>query len=241
MLNKSSLLRIGLLFFSLIYSFSVLSQTQSSGKVLVQIAEDYYGPDDRIINGTISDFFAPNAEGHPFFINSNWQAGRLFSAGIEYSELALKYNIESDDIFFINNHNNFSPLTVLNKFLIDSVIIANRTLVNTDKIATKNPLGFAELIHRGKYPGFLKHRVTKNTRLTDTYEYFEFSHQPPVIYILKNDEFIALKTKKDFISEYSLPEKQLKKFLRQYNIQLKKASHSQIIQLLKYCDELSTL
>jgi hypothetical protein len=241
MLNKFCYLRIWILFLGIFYSFFVHSQnqTQISSKELVQIAEDFYGTDDRLINGTISHYYTPIAQGHPFFINSGWQAGIIFSNGIKFNDLVIKYNIESDDIFFINVGNRFTPTTILDKSLIDSVLISNRLLINTDKLVIKNPIGFVELLHRGKSTSFLKHKITKSTKLTDTYEYVKFNIHSPKIYIIKDSELVSLKSKKDLISEFSLPEKSLSKFLRQNKIQFKKANRKQLIQLIKYCDEQS--
>lgn len=241
MLNKLRFVRIWILLFSLFYSIFVQSQNQISSKELVQTTEDFYGSDDRFINGVISDFYTPNADGHPFFIYDGWHTGTIYSNGIKFNDLAIKYNIESDDIFFINMNNSYAPTTILNKSLIDSVIISGQLLLNTNKLAIKNPIVFVELLNRGKYTSVLKHKVTKITKLTDTYEYVKYNNHSPIIHIIKDSELVSLKSRKDFISEFSLPEKPLKKFLRQNKIQLKKANRKQLLQLIKYCDEHSII
>jgi len=232
-----------LFIFNSILTYSQESLSDSSFAKIRNVAENIYGSDDRITNGEINQFIAPNIEGSPFFLRNEWISGDVFIFGVQFSNVAIKYNIESDEILFINHENNKSASTiVLSKPFIDSVRIDGHLFVNSNTLNVKNPLGFIEKLYKGEhFTSFLKHRINHVVKQTDTYQHLKYYDLRPIIYILYDDEFISLKSEQAFLDEFTAFRKDISKFIHQNKIRFKKADPNQLLKLLKYCDEISTL
>ncbi len=230
---KKSFLIIGVLCSIFSYGQQIVPVTNNE---IIRIAEIMYGTDDRLVNGMISQFYAPKAEGHPFFLSNDWQKGNIFSSGARFKEVTLKYNIESDDIYYINRQQ--ASIIVLNKSIIDSVSIDNHLFVNSNKLNIKNPIGFIELLYQGNLALFLKYKIKSGTKHTDSYEYIKYYEPKTTIYLLKDSQLISIKSKKDLLTEFSPYQKEITTFLHQNKINFRNADHNQLLQIIKYCDEL---
>ena len=235
------------------YSINISCQNIASNSIseLVDFAQKIYGSDDRLVNGVISQIRITDTENHPFFMKNEWFDGDIFSNGVKFSNIAIKYNIEIDQIFFINRNNSYmAPNTILNKSIIDSLRIEEHLFVNSDKLTVKSklPLGFVEVFYRGNFTSFLKHRIAHLKRQANsniktkpgTLTNIEYYNLRPLIYIIRNDELVCLKSKKDFIKEFYPFRKDIQKFIHQNKIRFNKAKRIKLFLLLKYCDEISS-
>lgn len=227
-----------LLIIFLPFHFYGQNNAAKSVKELKDIAEKFYGTDDRLANGMISQYYSPNADGHPFFLKNEWFNGEVYSNGVRFNNVAIKYNIESDEIYFIDQNSSQAPTTILNKTMIDSVRIDNHLFLNAAKFNNTNQLGFMELLYKGNFTSFIKYRISYSIKQTSTYEYIQYYSPRLSVYILHDTELILLKSKKDFLEAFTPFQKELTKFLHQNKIRINKADHIQLFQFLKYCDEL---
>ena len=225
-----------------LFSYSQELVSDSAFDKIKDIAENIYGSDDRLINGEINQFLAPNIEGSPFFLRNEWISGDILIYGVQFSNVSIKYNIENDEISFINHESNRSvSTTVLSKPFIDSFRIDGHLFVNSNTLNVKNPLGFIEILYKGKhFTSFLKHRVNHIVKQTDTYQHLKYYDLKPIMYILYDSEFISLKSEQAFLDEFPVFRKDISKFIHQNKIRFKKTDPDQLLKLLKYCDEIST-
>lgn len=208
---------------------------------LVELSEMYYGTDDRLLNGYVSTISNTNAVGHPFFLTEEWIIGDVFMDGGEFHQVALKYNIELDEIYFIGkNKNGPTPIIILNKNLIDSVRLENHLFINANRMPIQNQVGFIEVLYSGNLTSYLKHKIPFIIKSTSTYQYIEYREPKSVIYLSDKNGLIGVRNKKDFLNKFDPFQKDIVNFMHKNKIRFNKANHNQLYRLLEYCDELSS-
>ena len=238
--NINFLRKLSLILFAFLslHSYSQ-SHTQKIDN-LIQMAEYKYGLDDRLVNGVVGQNLPPRTKGHPYFIRNGWFKSNLYMNGVFYKDVEIAYNIELDEIYFIDRMNRQVQIVVLNKTLIDSVRIQDHLLVNSDKLGIKNPIGYMEVIYEGNYTAFLKHKINYTIKHDDSYEFRNYNKKKTSVYIFRNNLLINLKNTKDVYKEFTSHQTDIKKFIRQNKIRFGNADRVQLSNLLKYCDEISS-
>ncbi len=204
---------------------------------ILKASEEIYGTDDRLASGIYYLPKHPSANGHPYFLNQDWQLATLYIKGNVFSSIPLKYNMEDDRLIIklIFPKLIAKNILIANRF-VDSLRIGKHILHNTQNLNTKNEIGIAERIQNGEYPVYLKQKI----QFTDDYSGkndFGIYLKPKVqAYILLADTFQAITSKKDFLAYYSHA-KELKSFMRKNRIRFKNASAQKLRNLFRFANQ----
>ncbi len=220
-----------------IYNFSQAQQKPLKADELINLSNYIYGADDRIAYGKI---YAPSNKkviGHPFFLSEQMKKGTLFLNGLKFKNVNLNYQIVTDQIFYKGEN---PTITILTNSYIDSLIIEDHILINSDKINITNPMGFMELLFQGHHVSYLKHKVGITMVTTSNSVSTKYLSPKFNLYIKHNNQLISLNTKKRLLSYFDSNKKEISRFMKRNKIKFKKATSSQLLSLLKFCDEFPT-
>ena len=206
------------------------------------IAEEKYGLDDLLFNGV--EYFAENvrANGNPDFEWDKSLKTSLFIKGHAYDNTNLHYDIVLDQLILTNVQKNFVEHKILlNSSFVDSFSLGDHLFINLiDTNENSENRGYFEKIFGGKSM-FLK-KYTKS--FVDTYDlrnrHGKFSPQSSTCFIYNQGILIKVNSKKKLLSFYISHKKQIREFLRKNKIRYKKASNSNLLKLMTYCDDIST-
>lgn len=198
-----------------------------------------YRSDDRLLNGKYykpSHFFA---EGHPYFMDNEWQNATLYIKGITYENVLLKYNIEDDVIIIKAVYDGKIAKDILlhNKF-IDSLAIGTHLFHNTANFEMSENIGFAELIYKGGLTAYVKHSIQFKDELSERIKNGLYLDPKKRLYLSSDSLLYSISTKKDLFDFFPERKKDLKAFLRKNKIRFRKANTYQLVNLIRFCDQL---
>lgn len=231
-------------FFSLIILLSsaiTFAQTNQSVADLNEYANQKYGTSDFLVNGWkyFPDHF--NAKGNPYFHDLDWTIGTVTNTGGQvFTDLKLRYNVEMDELVLNQTLSDGIPVFVLlNKDFVRSFSLGNSKFVKVENIAPGLQLkGYVEEIYAGKISLFTKHQKNFVANYNANTPEGSISKQVTTRYLLIDDRLIKVQSKKAFMDAFQDHKKEIKKFLHNTRINYKKASNSQLIELMQFCNEL---
>jgi hypothetical protein len=224
---------LGILFFFPAKSYAQLQKANE----LIKLSDLVYGADDRLDFGNIYHPQNMNTISHPFLISDDWKKGTIFMNGMKYRNANLKYNIEKDEIFYKGEN---PSVIILTKSYIDSLIMNNRLLINSDKLGIQNNMGFVELLYTGRYTSFLKHQIGVTQVSTSNSISLMYMTPKFIVYLKHDDQLININSKKSLFYYFAPNKKDISRFMKKNKIKYKKATQHQLISLLKYCDNFPT-
>jgi hypothetical protein len=201
----------------------------------------YYGTNDLLLNGRNYFPYNTRANGHPYYRTEDFREGTLYVKGRIFDSVLLNYNLERDQVILHQERSNSTMVqVVLSPTLIDSFEIDGALFIRKEYIPGLSEgsdflrkiyggkSNFYEMIHKIFLPVFTE--VNPHGRYSD----------PEKIYFLENkrQEVVKIKTKRNFLKTYSDHKSEVKRFLKKESIRFKSATDEQLVQLMKYCDEL---
>lgn len=229
-----------LIIFCFLFVLSTPSFSQEKNQSLddlIRRSNQVYGADDRLDFGKIYKPINMPVINHPFLISGNWNKGTIYINGIKFKNAYLKFNIAKDEIFYKGDN---PSAIILTKSYIDSLRINNRLLINSNKIPVINKMGFIELLHKGRYISYLKHKIGVTHVSTTNSISLKYMTPKFVLYMQHKDQLIIINSKKSLLHYFAPNKKDIQRFLKSNKIRFKKATWHQLKLLLKYCDSLQT-
>jgi len=234
-----------LLFFFLIFSFFSNAQNkypESSMDIihLIDSSENFYSTNDELVNG--SKYFLPNSKihGHPYLKNE-WNSTTIFINNTSYKNLSTKYDLTTNDLILkIKTTDSIEQLINLNRFQIDSFRLGESLFINSMHLIHKrnNPI-YYELIFKGKFALLIKYDKVFKKSYNNITPHGKFSSIRKDIYFLNNNQLINVNRNSKFIKCFNHDIKdKIKSFMKDNNINYRKASKDELYQLMNYVSTL---
>ena len=235
---------VGLIFIILCFLpkfvFTQWKPNLSSSQQVLAVANQFYGPDDLLVNGSLYIQEHPRAEGNPYFQEEKWAHGKLVINGKSFENIEFIYNVETDKVIIQSNDIMKNKMAViLNRDFVDAFYIDEHDFINLDQLNLVNSeKGFAELIYKSELTFIVKHKKDFLKQYSQSNQFGSYSKLQSIKYIQSGDQLIKLPTRKSFLDYFDPYRNQIKKYLRTNNIRYKTASKNELSGLLKFCDEL---
>ena len=222
------------------FVFSQGKPNLSSTQRILDVAYQFYGPDDLLVNGSLYIQEHPRAEGNPYFQEEKWAHGKLVINGKSFENIEFIYNVETDKVIIQSNDIMKNKMAViLNRDFVDAFYIDEHDFINLDQLNLVNSeKGFAELIYKSGLTFIFKYKKDFLKQYSQSNQFGSFSKLKSEKYIQSDDELKKLPTRKLFLDYFKSNRSQIKKYLRTNNIRYKTASKNELSGLLKFCDEL---
>ncbi|GAB3422832.1 hypothetical protein [Niabella aquatica] len=175
-----------------------------------------FGQDLPIYNGRLFGGYSSNIKGTAFFNDVQREIGTIVYDGVAYKDLPLIYDIYTDELI-VRNNDNLPYLLFSNR--ISAFTFKNYYFIRIDSNAV--PTGFYQIIERGALSLFCKRQkviketidgmtVERNFIVTDRF------------YILKNDQYYPVTSKRAFYKLVKEKKQAIAKQLRSQNLTFKK-------------------
>lgn len=225
-------------------------QAQSSEETLAlqqqkieQIYAMEHGDMRLLIHGKLHEDYFSAGKGSPFWLSADWTIGALQTKHVYYPELLLKYDAYLDALVWAEDLTNQIFIWV-NESQLGSFWIQEKQFDYLGQGVEKT--GMEAL---GLAPGYFELLYTKNSKLyakrekrfqkyQDDYDYSGEFYEKSVYYLLRDETFLAIKGKKDFMQFAKDHESKMEQYIKQQGIRFRGITDEQFVQLIAHYDSL---
>lgn len=214
---------------------------KSELQLLVSKTDSLLGADDELINGKI--YIQENllAQGHPFFLTNDWQAGSVKVNGKEHDGLFLKYNINTGELILkAERKRGGASVIALNNEFIETFIIGDRFFINAMNFDVKGiQTDFVELLYQGRFNFFVSYSKSYNNDYTTKTPYGTYGKISTSYFLMQENQLTNITSKNAFLNYFITGKKEIKKYMKKNKIKYGKANFDQLSNLMEYSDQLS--
>jgi hypothetical protein len=190
-----------------------------------------------LFNGRIWKSLYSNVFGDEFLITREWINGDVEINDITFRNVPLRYDIFNDELLTRVNQGTFISL---NKELVKGFTLST----DNKKMAFENfgnrsgnPVkGYGQVLYKGNVCFIHKQRkLIKELAIQNRYDEFYLEE---ALYILRNGVFYRINNKRDMLNALSDKEAQLKSFLREKKIRVRKKIPESFLPAIIFYDNL---
>ena len=205
-------------------------------------SEQIYSTDDLLVNGQIYIPSRPRAKGSPYFGSKQFIEGSVQIKGRQFKGVLLRYNLEDQRIILRAAVESGKYVTILlNSNLIDHFIINGQRFINADGFLKDSEVsGFYAQVYEGNFTFLIKYEKTFRAVYDNQTPNGSYTEMKSDYFIFDEDNLNMVSKKKALLEYFSPMKKEIKNFMRQQKINYKNASVTELNQLMKYCDSVST-
>ncbi|MEM6800948.1 MAG: hypothetical protein AAF696_06060 [Bacteroidota bacterium] len=238
-----------LLFLGLCYSSSLEAQKLAENILLEQKSilndqhEGEFGDIRNLISGREHQAVYHFTLGHPFWVKKSWFLGDLQTDLHFYPDLTLRYDIYRDRLLYLPDSLSLNYLAVGQEqvvyFMIGDTYFYHLGLGEEKAALLENNMksGYYELIYSGKVLLYAKNKKELKGKTGDSKVHSEFFERR-YRYLYVNNAFFLIKKRKDLLRALPKFQVEMKNYLRQNRINLKRIGDPQFVQILSYYDSL---
>jgi hypothetical protein len=232
----------------LLFVFSAISQSFSqnentSYQNFLSKVDDYYGLDDRLINGYVYQFPNPMIKGHPYLLDDQWYDATLYILGKQFHNQQIKYNLLEDAVVLKAAFDeDVYKMIQLNRNQLDSFRLTDRLFINSRHVSNlEKEKGFYEKISEGTLSYYRHYSKKFIDKYDNASPYGKYSSVQNGKYMLQNGKYQDVTRKRHFLNSFSKEQrKEIRSFLSAKGIRYNKASSRELKLLLNYCNKLLT-
>lgn len=190
-----------------------------------------------LFNGRIWRSLYANVFGDEFLITRDWINGDVEINDITFKNVPLRYDIYNDELLTRVNQGTFISL---NKELVKGFILSqeNKKMVfeNFGNGPGNSVKGYGQVLYKGIICFIHKQKkLIKELSIQNRYDEF---YQEESLYILRNGIFYRINGKRDMLNALSDKEAQLKSFLREKKIRVRKKIPESFLPAIIFYDNL---
>lgn len=220
--------------FLVLFSFRVQAQDPLNVKQLSAYFSQRYGPDQTLVSGVRYYNLYTRFKGHRYFGEDRYVDGTLYLDRGEFKDLALKYDLYGQQVILkvILGDGNFFEVIVtdsrLKGFDLEEKHFRKVYYPLTDTMIVQ-VVGSAEPYC---YFRWNKEVILNRTDLKDV---DEFSDMKRKTYLVRNESILQYKGIRSFSKAFPGHRNEIKAYLRQNKIRLKKAGDREMEDVLQFC------
>lgn len=214
----------------------------SESKIILSgISELYHLYDslfDRQENLKDGKMFYPegNKVHHPYFMNNEWNPGKIIFDGKSYEKEMLKYDIYSDYLICMFRSDSSAIPVKLNRESVREFVIGHHHFrqINYSQNDDLPKTGYFEILHEGRNCFYLRHEKNKSqNRFTLETEY----PMKSTYYMKLSEKFSWIKNRHDFLNSFRDHKNDIRLYMKINNIRFSIQKYEQIIQVLEYFEK----
>ena len=203
--------------------------------------DSLFDPFENLINGRLF-----SAKGdlvhHPYYLENNWNPGKIWCDGSAYEAMMLKYDLLSDILIHVFRFDSTAFPVILNKEIVRGFEINRHRFIYLDDFKgqenDKFRSGYYEVVYDAGTCLYLRHekRESQNIFTLET----EYIHK--IYYYIKNEgKYILIKNRKDLLNSLRNYETEIRLFIKKKNLRFSINNYDSIIKILEYYDMLKLL
>jgi hypothetical protein len=190
-----------------------------------------------LFNGRRYYIYDAKMEEHQFFEGRKWQNGTVYYDGQRFDSIPMLYDIVKDEL--VIRHFNSDPL-ILQFDKVDYFIKNNhifRRLEAGKDIDPQMRTGYYDLLYEGKSKVVARRSKQRQEKIVDKRVIGIFPEKS-FYYIIKNDRYHYVRSRKSVLALFPEKKKELRKMLRNENINFRKERETAIARMSATYDAL---
>ena len=205
--------------------------------------ESEFGDIRNLISGREHQAVYHFTQGHPFWQQRSWFLGDLQTDLHFYPDLTLRYDIYKDRLLYLPDSLSLNYLAVGQEqvihFTIGGTYFYHLGLGEEKEALQKNDMksGYYELIYSGKVLMYAKNKKELKGKTGDSKVHSEFIERR-YRYLYVNNAFFLIRKRKDLLRAIPKFQLEMKSYLRQNKLNLKRIGDPKFVQILSYYDSL---
>ncbi len=194
-----------------------------------------YGPDQSLVKGVRYYNEHLKYEGHKFFGEDRFTKGSLDLENREFTNVYLKYNLYEQQIILKYSYSDkvYNEIiisnTLIREFELDGRVFRKCKLTDTDTL-------FFQVLEAAGMTCYYHWTKTFSNTITDRYSLGEFSSQERKSYLLWQSTLHPFKGARSFSRIFPEYRSEILKYIRKKNINVRKATDADMINLMKQCN-----
>lgn len=204
----------------------------------VSLKPDTVLPDKQLLfNGRIWYSSFSNTIGNEFLLTKDWLNGDVNINDLTFNNLLLRYDVYNDQLLAFYNQ---ITVVQLNKELIKEFSLTNANRRYDFENFGDEPgspfNGFGQVLYKGKIYFIIKYtKQIKELAVENKYDEFI---QIQTLFLLKDRKYYHISGKKDLFKALSDRDIQVRSFIRENNIKIRKNNPESFIPVIKFYDNL---
>jgi hypothetical protein len=220
------------------YLMNAQQPTNNIIAALDELVDETYGPDQHLINGIEYFNLHIHSSGHKFLDEDKFYKGRVTIDNKVYNEVLLKYDIFNQQLLLLIQH----PLggnkqIILNNLRVDEFEINGR--IFHKYTFSGNGLQFYQVIGNDEMACLYHFSKNEIPRTLDRYTLSEFTDVKKKSYIYWQSALHEFKGTRSFLRIFPDHQPQIKSFIRQNKLRVRKLSDPQMHRLIGYCNSIT--
>jgi hypothetical protein len=212
-----------------------VSNTKFSGTELSN--QDTINENQMLYNGRIWRNLYPLIKENQFLFSKEFLPASVTMRGKTFSDVIIKYDIFTDEII-----TPFAPagMLQLNKQMVDSfsLIFQNKNyhFIRIPDSTSALPGGYYNVVYKGKTT--LYARYSKKIEKLANKDEFDKFYQTNRVYIIQEGKVVNIPGKKDLFRVLNVHKKEVRLFMREYNIKISIEDPFTFIPFLRFFDDM---
>ena len=229
-------MKIFFTYLSFFFAFVVVGHVKAQQAIE---ADSIYGLNPQLYNGRIyKDYYGNSVKGHQFLVSEEYKNGTLQVNGQVFEGLSLNYDVYGQKLLFsFENQTKATKIIIIPLDNIQSFIFDNKYYEVIWWQNQEYKIFQTIISTQSKIIIYVKKELVTTTS-TSEYDY-QFSDVKKQFWLLKDGEYYSFRNNRSFTKLFDKDKnKIIKKWIKQHQIKIHKASDSQINELLNFCDVL---
>lgn len=223
------------LLISLLYlSFGITAFSQGNDlATLISLSNSYYGNNDALYYGKLYRINSRLASGHPYFKSQEYTPATLYIRGQTLEQVACRLDLENDHLVAKLFQNEVTREVILSPAAIDSFELNSTFFVNGKHLHQELNF-YYERISGGKYTAVKAYEKQFVEIYNQTYPRGRYGETTSKLLLIFDQEVIDISSNKKLLSLFNGKTSEVKSYLRETKLNLKKASNQELSSLFKF-------
>ena len=193
---------------------------------------------ENLINGKLF-FSRGDLVNHPYFIENEWNPGKMWYSGQPYDAEMLKYDLNSDNLINVFHYDSSAFPVYLNKEILKEFEISGHHFRYFDSMELKGNYkfiaGYYEVLYDALTCLYARHEKSiEQNKFTLETEY----PLKVTLFIKRGGNYFYIKNQESFLKSLNDHETEIRSFMRANNIRFSVINYEPIIKVLEYLDTL---
>jgi len=215
-----------------------LNAQQPAKKTIAELDayfREQYGPDQLLVKGIRYYNEHKKFDGHKFFGKDEFTKGSLIFENREFSSVFLKYDLHKQQIILRYRYSDkvYNEIiisnTLIREFELDGKVFKKCKFTDTDTL-------YFQVLETGNMTCHYHWTKTLSYTISDRYSLGDFSAQEKKSYLLWQSALYPFKGARSFSRIFPDYQSEILKYIRKRKINVRKATDTDMINLMKQCN-----
>ncbi len=208
------------------------------------IAQDGLAPRNELnsiwlINGNVYYESNPFAKGSPYLYNDFVKAN-IYTCNQTFADIFINYDILDQKLVVLHSSSDGKKIPIeISQIMVDSFKVNDYVFCNTLKSVFPMTNPYVLVLNHGEVRMAISYKKDFIKSFSQNNEYGLISERKQSIYLMEPDRVTEIRSLKSFRKVYQSNWKQIKQYIKDNKLKLRKSTNSELAGLMKYCNSLN--